>query len=51
MNIQGEDSDGGITGFAGFNLGESGGLLWVIAIINVILIILIIVVAVRLSRR
>lgn len=50
VNIQGEDSDG-ITGFAGFNLGESGGLLWVIAIINVILIILIIVVAVRLSRR
>ena len=50
VNIQGEDS-GGITGFAGFNLGESGGLIWVIAIINIVLIALIIIVAIRLSRR
>lgn len=49
VNIE-SSSTGGVTGFAGLDLGGSG-LIWIIAIVNVVLIVLIIVVAVRISRR
>ncbi len=47
---EGTAGSGGITGFAGLDLGGNN-LIWVIVIVNVILLILIIIVAVRLSRR
>jgi uncharacterized membrane protein len=51
VNIKGkENTNSGITGFAGFDLGNNN-LIWVIAVVNIILIILIILVAVRISRR